>query len=125
MTVTFLAIIFGLLWGSGNEGVHDLGAGGEGVTEENPALTLYQNPNANLIDISVEPVHKILSVSILYSFGDIVSLELFDVMGRKLFNGTLDGPKRHIDISSFSPGIYFLLARSGQSNQVSRKIILY
>lgn len=78
------------------------------------------------IDIYPQPAHDVLFVSLAYSFGEQVRIELYDVLGLKVYKEVLTGPRTAIDVSGLSQGVYFLAVKAeGARRSVIRRVIIY
>lgn len=75
--------------------------------------------------ISPGPVHDILNVSLAYSFGETITLELYDVIGCCVLRTTVQSPRMSIDVSHLERGVYFVSVVMGESERLTRRVIVY
>lgn len=79
----------------------------------------------DFLEVYPQPAHDILFVGVAYSFGEPVTIELFDVLGLSVHKEVLDGPRLAIDVSDLPRGVYFLAADKDDQPKVMRRIIIY
>ncbi len=80
---------------------------------------LDENPDQVQINVFPNPVSEILNIS---SEEDVRQVSIVDVSGRIVLQQS--GQVRQIDVSSLEPGLYHLIFSTGNSRQVTRKIIV-
>ncbi len=118
-------VILSLGWGTGDRGVAvDSGEQEEKVAGQFNGGVGAEAVNRNFVEIGGEVQRGVLSVSLLYSFGEEVRVEMFDALGRRVHSGVITGPRLGIDVSGFPVGVYFLWVRMGQNFQANRKVVI-
>lgn len=71
-------------------------------------IMVYPNPTTGIINVSGE---------------NIAAIEVVNIMGQTMLKKNCDGDEANVDISSFTPGIYFVKAGMNDGNEFSEKII--
>jgi hypothetical protein len=67
-----------------------------------PGLKLYPNPVSGMLILELK------------NAGDVsAEVKIFSITGRSVFNAELTGAEKHIDVSGFDPGIYFVTVKAG------------
>lgn len=125
MLTILTLVILSLGWGAADRGA--VGDSGEmeakvagQFTGGGGAEALYPN----FVQIGDRIQRGVLSLSLLYSFGEVVRVEMFDALGRRVHSGIIAGPKLGIDVSGFPAGVYFVWVRMGSKLQTNRKVVL-
>ncbi|MBN2378846.1 T9SS type A sorting domain-containing protein [candidate division WOR-3 bacterium] len=70
-------------------------------------------------------VHNTLNVSLTYSFGESISVELYNVIGIRVLKAALEGPRTSIDVSRLDRGVYFVTVIMGDIRRTTRRVIVY
>ena len=79
------------------------------IAEHNAAnIMVYPNPTTGIINVSGE---------------NITAIEVVNIMGQTMLKKNCDGDEANVDISSFTPGIYFVKAGMNDGNEFSEKIV--
>jgi hypothetical protein len=92
--------------------------GGEEVYGEEHLLS-------NAIQVEPKIVSDIMYVSLAYSFGEEVRLELYDVLGVRVRSVVMTGPRVSVDVSTLPQGVYFLYASLGQDQRAVKRVIIH
>ena len=71
-------------------------------------IMVYPNPTTGIINVSGE---------------NITAIEVVNIMGQTMLKKNCDGDEANVDISSFTPGIYFVKVGMNDGNEFSEKII--
>lgn len=71
-------------------------------------IMVYPNPTTGIINVSGE---------------NIAAIEVVNIMGQTMLKKNCDGDEANVDISSFTPGIYFVKVGMNDGNEFSEKII--
>ncbi|MBD3286433.1 T9SS type A sorting domain-containing protein, partial [candidate division WOR-3 bacterium] len=77
----------------------------------------------NFIVIWPEYVKNRLNVSLTYSFGEEITVELYNVIGTRVLKTRLSGPRTSIDVSRLDSGVYFVSVIAGDERRTTHRII--
>ncbi len=71
---------------------------------------MFPNPASELLNIQIP------------SANDITTLKIYDILGKAIFEHTLNTPSNLIDVSHMAPGVYLLSFQSGKSSKTVKFI---
>lgn len=90
----------------------DIVANTTGIDElNNVNFNIYPNPSNGLFTVEMAKVNN------------DVTVEVYDVIGRKVYNATITETLTNIDLSGVKAGIYYVSVNSGDNKEVSRIMI--
>jgi len=79
----------------------------------------------NFIVIWPEQVQNTLNVSLTYSFGETITVELYNAIGTRVLRTVLTNPRTSIDVSRLDRGVYFVSVILGDARRTTRRVIVY
>ena len=82
------------------------------------------NEHSRESSISVFPNPTIGIITIKTSFSEKTTIEISDVLGKKIVQTTFSSSENSINLNQFPKGVYFLKATSGNKNSTTQKIVL-
>lgn len=84
-----------------------------GVTEQSDEtpISIFPNPTTGIINLKTPTFEK-------------TQIEIFDVLGKTIYQKEISTPETEINLSSLPKGVYFLKAISGNKRSTTQKIIL-
>ena len=73
--------------------------------------------NVDAIEFKIypNPAEQFIFVEANGMQNEKVTLKIFDALGRLIFNSSMEEEKKKIDLTEFSPGIFLLHVRYGDS----------
>lgn len=80
--------------------------------------------STEMVEVHPRLARDFFYVSLAYSFGDEVNVDVFDVIGSPVAAYTFEGPRLMVDVSAFEPGVYFVCVRVEQT-RITRRVIVY
>ena len=96
-----------------------------GIGAASSKVTAPEVAPDDFLVISPMQASRTLNISLAYSFGETVKVELFDVLGVRVFKTAFDGPRLSFDISSLNRGVYFVKVVIGEGKYLTRRVIIY
>ncbi|MCK4677272.1 MAG: T9SS type A sorting domain-containing protein, partial [Bacteroidales bacterium] len=97
-----------------------------GVLGETSGITVYQRDDETILfDLFPNPAHQEVSILLNDDSLDEVDLLITDITGREVYSQPLTKgqPKTTVDLSEFSPGIYFAKVKSGKKVAVKKFVV--
>ena len=79
----------------------------------------------NFIVIWPEQVQNRLNISLTYSFGDKITVELYNAIGALVLKTDLVNPRTSIDVSLLDRGVYFVSVITEGKRCTTRRVIIY
>lgn len=82
------------------------------------------NEHTEETQISIFPNPTTGTINIKTPFSEITRIEIFDVLGKTIYQTRFSTSENTINLSQFTKGVYFLKASSGNKFSTTQKIIL-